>query len=128
LTRHRQQAINLMRAMAEHVDGDGTNWVQFGEAAGAVTWLHAVAAYTAGKHEWDLLEEAIRAMCEWDGAWDQWRPQDKIRPWLRSLNGDAANVVASALRDHPHSARHFAGLDDDRGIRQAVLAAADRQL
>jgi len=24
------------------------------------------------------------ALCVWDGAWDQWRPQDKIRSWLRA--------------------------------------------
>lgn len=24
---------------------------------------------------------AARALCVWDGAWDQWLPQNKIRPW-----------------------------------------------
>lgn len=70
-------------------------------------------------------------MCEWDGSWDQWCPQNKIGPWLRSLNGDAASIVASALRDHADSARHFGGLVNNRTVdtrlRQAVRDAAAEQ-
>ncbi|MGQ7750869.1 protein kinase domain-containing protein [Streptomyces sp. WC2508] len=131
MSRNPRPAISLMRAMAALVNGDGANLVQFGEAACAVTWLHGVAANAARRNEWDLLDEAIRAMCQWDGTWDQWSPQDAIRSWLRTLRGDVANIVAPALRDHPGSARHFAMLVDDRtvnhSIRQAIRAATEQQ-
>ncbi|MGW3060777.1 protein kinase domain-containing protein [Streptomyces goshikiensis] len=128
LSRNPQHANALMHAFGEHVGGDGTRLVQFGEAARAVSWLHAVSAYAAERSEWDLLDEAVRTMCKWDESWNQWDPQDSIRPWLRSLDGDAASIVASAFRDHPDSAGHFAGLADERdvdlGIRQAIRTAA----
>ncbi|MFF4447241.1 PaeR7I family type II restriction endonuclease [Streptomyces sp. NPDC001502] len=128
LSRNPQHANALMHAFAEHAGGNGTRMVQFGEAARAVSWLHAVSAYAAERSEWDLLDEAVRTMCKWDESWNQWDPQDAIRPWLRELDGDAASIVASALRDHPDSAGHFAGLADERGvdlgIRQAVRTAA----
>lgn len=128
LSRAPQQANALMHAFAEHVGGDGTRLVQFGEAARAVSWLHAVSAHAAERSEWDLLDEAVRTMCKWDESWNQWDPQGAIRPWLRSLDGDAASIVASAFRDHQDSAGHFAGLADeqgvDLGIRQAIRTAA----
>ncbi|MFC9669860.1 hypothetical protein [Streptomyces sp. NPDC056949] len=102
--------------------------VQFGEAAAVVTWLHGICTYAAGQSEWDLLEEAANVMCSWDAARDQWSAHDRIGPWLRSLNGDAAAVMASALRDHAESAQHFSDVADDRNadprIRQAVRASA----
>ncbi|WP_317619723.1 protein kinase domain-containing protein [Streptomyces akebiae] len=130
MSHNSRQAITLLRALAKHVDGNGTNPVKFGEAARAVTWLHGIAISAASSNEWDLLDESIRAMCEWDGNWDQWRPQDAIRSWLCTLRGDVARIVAPAFRDHPDSARHFAELADDRavdpGIRQAIRAATER--
>ncbi|MFJ4918424.1 PaeR7I family type II restriction endonuclease [Streptomyces sp. NPDC088725] len=132
LSRNPQQANALMRAFSAHVGGVGTRRVQFGEAGRAISWLHAVSAYAAERSEWDLLDEAVRTMCKWDGSWNQWDPQYTIRPWLRWLDGDAASIVASALRDHPDSARHFAELADeqavDLGIRQAVRTVGGRPL
>ncbi|WP_327350146.1 hypothetical protein OG772_36385 [Streptomyces sp. NBC_01321] len=129
LERDPLHAQNLLRALAEHVDGDDTHRVQFGEAAVVVTWLHGVCAYAASQPNWDLLEEAAHAMCTWDGAWDQWNARDRIRPWLLSLEGDAAAVMASVLRDHADSARHFSSVADERTadprIRQAVRESAD---
>jgi hypothetical protein len=126
LSSNPHRATTLIQAMADHADG--TNFVQFGEAATAVIWLHEIAAYAAGRQEWDLLEEAVRSMCRWDGIWDQWHAQGKVQPWLRTLDGGAADVVAAALRDHPASAMHFAHLADDRQvhlrIREAVRAAS----
>jgi hypothetical protein len=103
--------------------------VQFAEAARAVMWLHAIAAHVAENSAWDLLDDAVRSMLIWDGAWDQWSAQDRVVPWLRSLSGDAASLVAAALHEHPSSARHFSRLsqDDavDAGVRHAVLTAMD---
>ncbi|MBB1258320.1 protein kinase domain-containing protein [Streptomyces alkaliterrae] len=124
LSRDVPRAHGLLRALAEHVDGDGTRLVQFGEASVVVIWLQAICAYAASQSDWDLLEEAAHAMCTWDGAWDQWSAQDKVVPWLASLGGDAASVVASVLRDHAESAQHFSVLIEDRNadprIRQAI--------
>ncbi|MET8128253.1 serine/threonine protein kinase [Streptomyces sp. NPDC005231] len=129
LERDPLHAQNLLRTLAEHVDGDDTHRVQFGEAAVVVTWLHGVCAYAASQTNWDLLEETAHAMCTWDGAWDQWNARDRIRPWLLSLEGDAAAVMASVLRDHADSARHFSSVADERTadsrIRQAIRESAD---
>jgi serine/threonine protein kinase len=128
LARDPLQAQNLLRVLAEHVHGDDTHLVQFGEAAAVVTWLHGVCAYAASRPDWDLLEEAAHAMCTWDGVWDRWNAQDKIRPGPVSLTSDAAAVMASVLRDHAESAEHFSSVADDRTadprIRQAVRESA----
>ncbi|MBP5880861.1 serine/threonine protein kinase [Streptomyces scabiei] len=124
LGREAAQAHRLLHALAEHVGGDDTHIVQFGEAATVVVWLQGICAYAAGHRDWDLLEEAAHTMCTWDGTWDQWNAQDKVTPWLRTLTDEAAAVIAAVLRDHPESAQHFSHIADDRTadprIRQAV--------
>ncbi|MEV7421444.1 protein kinase [Streptomyces sp. NPDC091212] len=127
LARELPLSRRLLRAFAEHVDGDETHRVQFGEAAGAIEWLHGVAVWAADRQQWDLLEEAAGAMCEWDGAWDQYRPQDKIRPWLQALTGEAAVTVAAVLREHPNSAKHFSGLAKNRAVDVRVRNAVTEQ-
>ncbi|MBT2398443.1 phosphotransferase [Streptomyces sp. ISL-100] len=123
------QAHSVLNALTEHVDGDGTRWVQFAEASVVTIWLHDIAAHAAAKREWDLLEEAMQAMCTWDGSWDQWNARDKISPWLGSLRGDAAATAAAVLRGHLDSAAHFSHLAEDRTcdprIRQAVRQEGD---
>ncbi|MDX2595292.1 serine/threonine-protein kinase [Streptomyces sp. WI03-4A] len=124
LVRNLPQAQNILRALTEHVDGGDARWVQFPEASRVTIWLYEIAAHAASVQQWDLLEEAMQAMCTWDGAWDQWNAQGKIGPWLASLKGDAAATVGAVLRDYPSSASHFSHLADDRTsdphIRQAV--------
>ncbi|MFD7874173.1 hypothetical protein ACFV5G_08620 [Streptomyces sp. NPDC059766] len=101
--------------------------MQFADAAAIVNWLQGIGAHAAHQADWDLLEEAAYTMHTWDGAWDQWNAQDRIRSWLVSLTGDAAVVMAAILRDHPESARHFSSVADDctagPRIRQAVRAS-----
>ncbi|WP_328443339.1 serine/threonine protein kinase [Streptomyces sp. NBC_00386] len=123
LQRDLAQAQALLHALAEHVGGDDTHIVQFAEAAVIVTWLQGVCAHAAHRSDWDLLEEAALTMCIWDGAWDQWDARDRIRPWLVSLTGDAAAVMASVLRDHPESAQHFSNLADDRTADPRIRAS-----
>ncbi|MFI1710648.1 AbiJ-related protein [Streptomyces griseoruber] len=131
LSRNPQGSERLLKAMADHADGRGARRVQFSEAAQAVVWLHTIANFAAAKDDWDLLDEAARTMCIWDAAWDQWNAQDRIAPWLRSLSGQAAQLVAAILRDHPRSARHFSGLAQDGTvdlwIRQAIRGAVETQ-
>jgi hypothetical protein len=131
LSRNLQASDRLFKAMANHADGRGTRRVQFAEAARAAIWLHTIANFAAAKDDWDLLDESARTMCTWDAAWDQWSAQDQIAPWLRSLSGQAAQLVAAILRDHPRSARHFSGLAQDGTvdlrIRAAIRAAGDTQ-
>ncbi|MFD7205904.1 hypothetical protein [Streptomyces sp. NPDC059893] len=127
LARDPLQAQTVLRALAEYVHGDGARLVQFGEASDVVTWLQGVCAHAASQDDWDLLEEAAHTMCTWDGAWDQWSARARIRPWLLSLKGDAAVVMAAVLRDHAESAQHFSSVADERTadprIRHAVRAA-----
>ncbi|MDX2766234.1 protein kinase domain-containing protein, partial [Streptomyces europaeiscabiei] len=131
LSRNLQASDRLFKAMASHADGRGTRRVQFADAARAAIWLHTIANFAAAKDDWDLLDESTRTMCTWDAAWDQWSAQDRIAPWLRSLSGQAAQLVASVLHDHPRSARHFSGLAQDGTvdlrIRAAIRAAVERQ-
>jgi hypothetical protein len=124
------QSIALVRAMTAQVDGDRGQWPAFSEADRAIWWLLDVARTAAREGEWDLLDAAAKGMCTWDDRFDQWKPQDSIKGWLRSLSGHAAEVVASVLREHPVSARHFWELADERrvdmvlrGAVQAALAA-----
>ncbi|MFF7385548.1 serine/threonine protein kinase [Streptomyces griseoluteus] len=131
LSRNPQGSDRLLKAMAEHAHGRGARRVQFSEAARAAIWLHAIANFAEAKDDWDLLDEAARTMFTWDAAWDQWNAQDRIAPWLRSLSGQAAQLVAAVLRDHPRSARHFSGLAQDGTvdlwIRQAIRVAVETQ-
>jgi hypothetical protein len=126
LSRDLPQAHSIIRALAVHVDGPGTRWVQFSEAARAVIWLHGIAAHAAAHRHWDLLEEAAQAMCTWDAAWDQWSAQNRVGPWLRTLKGDAAAVMAAVLRDHPDSAAHFSSLAQDRTADDRLRHAVTR--
>jgi hypothetical protein len=121
------QAIALVQAMAAQVDGDRGQWPAFTEADRAIYWLLRVSRIAAHEGQWDLLETAVRSMCAWDDRFDQWKPQDSIKSWLRSLSGHGAQVVASVLREFPGSVRHFWELEDERRvdmeIRSAVQAA-----
>ncbi|WP_327708884.1 serine/threonine protein kinase [Streptomyces sp. NBC_00464] len=128
LSRDPRASGRIFKAMADHAHGQATRRVQFAEAGRVAVWLHAIANFAAAKDDWDLLEEAARTMCTWDAAWDQWSAQDRIAPWLRSLSGQAAQLIGSVLRDHPRSAQHFSGLAQDGTvdlrIRAAIQAAA----
>ncbi|WP_274036600.1 protein kinase domain-containing protein [Streptomyces sp. MMBL 11-1] len=122
-----RQAIGVVRAMAAHVEGDRGQWPTFPEADRAIWWLLNVARLAARKTEWDLLEAACQALFTWDGRFDQWKPQDSVRRWLRTLSGDAAGTVASVLGEFPHSARHFRELAEERGVDRSLrgtIAAA----
>lgn len=79
-----------------------------------------------GSPSQELLEDAAEALFEWDGRWDQWPPQNLIRPWLAGLKGEAAGVVADALVSDPDSARHF---EEVAAVRtaDARIKAAIRQ-
>lgn len=124
---NRARAIALVEAMAAQVEGDRGTWPRFTEAERAIRWLLGVSRGAAREDEWDLLEAAARAMCTWDERFDQWAPQGPIKNWLRSLSGHGAQILASVLREHPGSTRHFAELADERHadmtIRTAVQAA-----
>ncbi|MFF2375005.1 dsDNA nuclease domain-containing protein [Streptomyces xiamenensis] len=116
------QAIEIVRAMPELL---GTHRpIERGEVDAVILWLFTVARHAARTGQLHLLEESCNGAFFWDGLWDQWKPQDEIGPWLRSLTGDTAGSVAGVLRDHPDCARHFSSLANevrvDRRIRSAV--------
>ncbi|AXE88617.1 serine/threonine-protein kinase [Streptomyces sp. Go-475] len=118
------RAVALVKALAAHVAGDERGqWPRFGEADQAIWWLLRVASLAGRERQWELLDAATDSMCAWDGAFDQWKPQDSIRRWLRSLDGQAATVVASVLRQHPNSACHFQELKNERGVEVTLRGA-----
>lgn len=122
------RAVAVVKALAAHVTGDERGqWPRFHEADQAIWWLLGAASLAGREQQWLLLDAAADSMCVWDGAFDQWGPQNSIKGWLRSLDGQSAAVVAAVLRQRPHSARHFHELADERGVdvtlRGAIHAA-----
>lgn len=118
------RAVAVVQALAKHVSGDACGqWPRFGEADRAIWWLLRVAALAGREEQWELLDAAMDGMCTWDEAFDQWKPQDSIRRWLRSLDGHAAAVVSSVLRHRPRSAQHFHELANERGVDVALRSA-----
>ncbi|GGZ58020.1 hypothetical protein GCM10010387_59860 [Streptomyces inusitatus] len=122
-----QQTTAVLQALTGHAAGDRGDWPTWEEADRAVWWLLRVACLSAQKHQWPMLDDAVQGMCDWDGRWDRWDPRNTIRDWLRTLTGQAAATVASALRAQPHGARHYHEVIDDRradtAIRSAIHAA-----
>ncbi|MFF3247052.1 serine/threonine-protein kinase [Streptomyces sp. NPDC002870] len=118
------QAVTVVRALTGHAAGDDRgDWPEWPERDSAVWWLLDVARLAARENQWDLLDAAVQGMCDWDGRWDRWKPQNDIKSWLRTLTGQAATVVASALRAQPHGARHLHELADDRHVDMAIRSA-----
>lgn len=115
------RAVEIAHSMAELM---GTHrHPERGEVDRLILWLFALARHAADAGELHLLEECCNGAFAWDALWDQWRPQDEIRPWLRTLAGDPAGSVAGALREHPDCARHFASLADDVRVDHRIRSA-----
>ncbi|MDV7220515.1 serine/threonine protein kinase [Streptomyces prunicolor] len=115
------RAVEIVRAMSELL---GTHRPpERGEVDAVILWLFAVARHAADAAELHLLEECCNGAFSWDALWDQWRPQDEIRPWLRTLRGDAAASAAGALREHPNCARHFSSMANDVHVDHRIRSA-----
>ncbi|MFE7485105.1 protein kinase [Streptomyces sp. NPDC057552] len=123
---HPEQARTLVEAMTGHVQGDGNGWPHYNESKRAIAWLRGVARHAAEEQQWDLLEEAARGMCTWDEASNEFDQQIATRNWLRRLRGQAARIVASALRDHPGSARFYYELANERAVDMAIRSAVNQ--
>ncbi|MFE4058903.1 protein kinase [Streptomyces sp. NPDC059096] len=128
LNKNTIQAAEVLHALGTHTSDDQGTWPEFHEQDRVILWLWRIAQYAANDSAWELLEAAVDSLFTWEGRFDQWTPRDAIQPWLAQLTGHAASMVASVLREHPSSARHFRKLADDRmadrAIRSAVYAAS----
>ncbi|MFD9770738.1 serine/threonine protein kinase [[Kitasatospora] papulosa] len=122
LMRLPSEAELLVEALSSHASA-GQRRIQYAEAHRAILWLQRVSAFAASAGSWDLMEEAARAMCVWDGIWDQHRPRDVVAAWLLILRGEAAVLMASALEEHPRSAVHFRALLDQQALAPQIRAA-----
>ncbi|WP_185806459.1 serine/threonine-protein kinase [Streptomyces sp. RP5T] len=118
------QAAVVVQALTAHAAAD--DWPSWEEADRAVWWLLGIARLAAREKQWALLDTAVQGMCDWDGRFDRWKPQDDIKDWMRELTGQAAIIVASALRAQPDGARHLHELADDRRVDQAIRSAVYR--
>ncbi|MFF7566635.1 serine/threonine protein kinase [Streptomyces pseudovenezuelae] len=116
------EAEQLIDALTSHAAGQQRRIAQ-PEAYRAILWLQRVAAFAAGAGSWDLMDEAARAMCVWDGQWDQFRTRDVIGDWFLTLHGEAAVLMAAALGDHPRSAVHFRFLLEERALAPQIRTA-----
>ncbi|MFH8582579.1 serine/threonine-protein kinase [Streptomyces zaomyceticus] len=123
---HPEQTRTLVESMTGHVRGDGTGWPHYNESKRAIAWLRGIARHAAEEEQWDLLEEAARGMCTWDEASNEFDQQIATRNWLRRLHGQAARIVAGALRDHPGSARFYYELAGERAVDMAIRSAVNR--
>ncbi|MEU4080423.1 serine/threonine-protein kinase [Streptomyces venezuelae] len=123
---HPEQTRTLVEAMTGHVRGDGNGWPHYNESKRAIAWLRGVARHAAEEEQWDLLEEAARGMCTWDEASNEFDQQIATRNWLRRLRGQAARIVAGALRDHPGSARFYYELASERAVDMAIRSAVNQ--
>ncbi|MBQ0890044.1 serine/threonine protein kinase [Streptomyces sp. RM72] len=123
---HPEQTRTLVEAMTGHVRGDGNGWPHYNESKRAIAWLRGVARHAAEEQQWDLLEEAARGMCTWDEASNEFDQQIATRNWLRRLRGQAARIVAGALRDHPGSARFYYELANERAVDMAIRNAVNQ--
>ncbi|MCP9211445.1 serine/threonine-protein kinase [Streptomyces sp. NEAU-Y11] len=121
------QATVVVRALTDHARGDESGtWPSWDEADRAVCWLLGVARLAAREEQWELLDAAVQGTSEWDGRHDRWAPRNEIEAWMRGLSGQAANVVASALRTQPHGAFYLHELADDRQVAIAIRSAIHR--
>ncbi|MEU8295623.1 serine/threonine-protein kinase [Streptomyces pseudogriseolus] len=122
-----EQTTAVLHALTAHAAGDRGDWASWDEADRTIWWLLDVARLAAEHNQWSMLDAAVQGICDWDGRWDRWDPRNTIRDWLRTLTGQAAATVASALRAQPYGARHYHELIDDRradtAIRSAIHAA-----
>jgi hypothetical protein len=123
---HPEQARSLVEAMTGHVRGDGNGWPHYNESKRAIAWLRGIARHAAEEEQWDLLEEAARGMCTWDEASNEFDQQNATRNWLRRLHGQAARIVAGALRDHPGSARFYCELAGERAVDMTIRNAVNQ--
>jgi serine/threonine protein kinase len=117
----RQQAAEVVRAMKHHLYDVGR--LSFGDADRIITWLHWIEMWAAEADDLDLLRDATEAVLAWDAHWDQGIPQRSIKAWMASLRGDAAAVVAGALREHRDAAQHFEDLWNDRRVDERIRRA-----
>ncbi|MCX5314794.1 serine/threonine-protein kinase [Streptomyces sp. NBC_00154] len=115
------QTAVVVQALTRHAAAD--DWPSRDEADRALWWLLDVARLAARDKQWALLDTAVQGMCDWDGRFDRWKPQDDIKDWMRELTGHAASVVASALRAQPDGARHLHELADERRVDLAIRSA-----
>jgi hypothetical protein len=118
-----EQALTLVHAMTGHVQGDGNGQPHWNESKRAIVWLRGVAVRAAREKQWELLEEAARGMCTWDAASNEWYLHDATRDWLRRLRGQAAQILAAVLREHPGSAGNFVDLTRERTVDMAIRSA-----
>ncbi|MFB7782190.1 protein kinase [Streptomyces vinaceus] len=115
-------AARLLEAMSNHAS-TRTRRIHYAEADKATLWLQRVSAFAAAESAWDLLDEAARAMCTWDSTWNQYRAQDHMVTWLRSLEGESALLLAAVLQEHPRCAEHLAGGLHQGGTDRQILNA-----
>jgi DNA-binding CsgD family transcriptional regulator len=77
-------------------------------------WLLKVARIAESLAEWDVLREAAEGVLRLN------RPEDAVRNWLISLDGEAASAAAAALRGHTTPFIDLVGVS---GLNHRILTA-----
>ena len=67
-------------------------------------WIKAVLEGLAEVARYELFEDVALVYCEAVAAWDRYRHNDVLRPWMSRLSGPTGNAMAKAI--------HQAGVTD----------------
>ncbi|MFF5291920.1 protein kinase domain-containing protein [Paractinoplanes globisporus] len=112
---------DVVRAVRDlHTGGQIT--LEYDDVDRLVTWLLVIAQQAEILEEWDLLEDTAEAILYLD-LWDRWNVQNDIKRWITYRTGQAASIVAGALRRNPEVLQHFASLASNTRVDHRVRTA-----
>lgn len=115
------RTTEIVRALHQHLNE--SSQLNYADAARIITFLHHIQVWAAGSRQLDLLQDTAETLLAWDERWNQWTPQKQIRTWMATLTGEAAGVIAGALRREPGAARHFEEILEHRGVDERIRRA-----
>ncbi|PWR14872.1 hypothetical protein DKT69_14065 [Micromonospora sicca] len=118
-------AGEVVRGMTA-LNSGGHVTLEHGQVDAVIRWLLVAARAAADSGAWDLLEDSADAIFFWDQR-DRWDVQAEIGSWLATLTGQAAAVVAAALRRQPDIHQHFDHLSGDRHLDHQIRLALIQQ-
>jgi serine/threonine protein kinase len=117
----------VVSAMLNHILAM-TDWGHrdFNELNTSMGWLETVARAAESVSQLGVLEATASALFTADARHERYRQRYRTRAWLNSLQGDAAAVVARALKANPKAVQWYLNegwspsMNADQRIRQAL--------
>lgn len=96
--------------LAEHMAGHLLNddHLDYERTVRPLDLIRTAVAAVGEVGEYGLMEDAALPYCQAVAAWDQWKPNDRLRSWLERLTGEAADTMARAIH-HSGTTDYFRG-------------------